>query len=122
MKVELSGARVTVVGLGQSGLSAARLAIGRGARVTINDARSAAELVARAKLILLDFDGPVCSVFAGLPAAQVAERLRDVIQDVEQHMETNGPWKYKLSQLYESPEVTEAVEAIAAEKHPKIAA
>jgi putative transposase len=50
------------------------------------------------------------------------KRLRDVGQDVERHMEENGPWKYKLSQLYDAPEVTEAIEAIAAEKHPKIAA
>jgi hypothetical protein len=50
------------------------------------------------------------------------KRLHDVVQDVERHMEENGPWKYKLSQLYDASEVTEAVEAIAAEKHPKIAA
>ena len=50
------------------------------------------------------------------------KRLREVIQDVERHLEENGPWKYKLSQLYDVPEVTEAVEAIAAEKHSKIAA
>ncbi|MFF2745121.1 HAD family hydrolase [Kitasatospora sp. NPDC058048] len=29
------------------------------------------------KHILLDFDGPVCSVFAGLPAPEVARRLRE---------------------------------------------
>ncbi|MDH6132841.1 phosphoglycolate phosphatase-like HAD superfamily hydrolase [Kitasatospora sp. MAA4] len=28
------------------------------------------------KHVLLDFDGPVCSVFAGLPAPEVADRLR----------------------------------------------
>lgn len=27
------------------------------------------------KHVLLDFDGPVCSVFAGLPAPEVAARL-----------------------------------------------
>jgi UDP-N-acetylmuramoylalanine--D-glutamate ligase len=41
VNVELDGARVTVVGLGQSGLSAARLLVRKGARVTINDARTA---------------------------------------------------------------------------------
>ncbi len=34
-------------------------------------------LVARARCLLLDFDGPVCAVYAGLPAAQVARMLRD---------------------------------------------
>lgn len=29
-----------------------------------------------AGLVLLDFDGPVCSIFAGLPAPEVAQRLR----------------------------------------------
>ncbi|WP_088284577.1 HAD family hydrolase [Kineosporia sp. A_224] len=36
----------------------------------------AANLVRGTSAILLDFDGPVCSVFAGLPAASVAEDLR----------------------------------------------
>ncbi|MFI9327802.1 HAD family hydrolase [Kitasatospora sp. NPDC052868] len=29
------------------------------------------------KHVLLDFDGPVCSVFAGIPASEVARRLRE---------------------------------------------
>jgi phosphoglycolate phosphatase len=33
----------------------------------------------RARYILLDFDGPVCDVFAGLPAPDVAERLRQLV-------------------------------------------
>ncbi|GGV04061.1 hydrolase [Kitasatospora herbaricolor] len=36
-----------------------------------------ADVLRPAKHILLDFDGPVCSVFAGLPAPEVARRLRD---------------------------------------------
>jgi phosphoglycolate phosphatase len=31
--------------------------------------------------VLLDFDGPVCSVFAGYPAPQIAEELRALIRD-----------------------------------------
>jgi hypothetical protein len=27
------------------------------------------------------------------------------VQDVEQHMEANGPWQYRLSHLYDAPEV-----------------
>lgn len=38
---------------------------------------SAAELVAQARVVLLDFDGPVCSVFAGYPAERaVSATLR----------------------------------------------
>jgi putative transposase len=50
------------------------------------------------------------------------KRLRDLVQDVERHVQENGPWQYKLSQLYDAPEVTAAVERIAAEKQPKLAA
>ena len=27
------------------------------------------------------------------------KRLRDLVQDVEQHVQANGPWQYKLSRL-----------------------
>jgi hypothetical protein len=37
-------------------------------------------------------------------------------------MQDNGPWRYQLSQLYDAPEVTAAVEQIAVEKQAKIAA
>jgi transposase len=50
------------------------------------------------------------------------KRLRDVVQDVEQHMQVNGPWKYHLSHIYQDPEVTAAVEPIAREAPAKIAA
>lgn len=50
------------------------------------------------------------------------QRLRDLVQDVEQHMEANGPWQYRLSHLYDAPEVTAVVEYIAAEQQAKIAA
>ncbi len=38
------------------------------------------------------------------------KRLEDLVWDVEQHLATNGPWQYKLSHLYYTPEVTAAVE------------
>lgn len=46
--------------------------------------------------MLLDFDGPVCSLFAGYPATQVAEELRALIQDALGHLphriiEASGP-------------------------------
>jgi len=50
------------------------------------------------------------------------KRLRDVVQDVAQHVQVNGPWRYNLSQLYQAPEITAAVERIAAEEPAKIAA
>ncbi|MEU3481346.1 HAD family hydrolase [Streptomyces sp. NPDC033754] len=34
-----------------------------------------AETLANARVILFDFDGPVCDVFAGLPASEVAKEL-----------------------------------------------
>ncbi|WP_432752713.1 HAD family hydrolase [Streptomyces sp. JL2001] len=33
------------------------------------------DILANARVILLDFDGPVCDVFAGLPAPEVAKQL-----------------------------------------------
>lgn len=50
------------------------------------------------------------------------KRLRDVVQDVERHMQVNGPWKYHLSHIYQDPEVTAAVEQITREAPAKIAA
>ena len=38
-------------------------------------------IVARTRHLLLDFDGPICSIFAGLPAATVADRLRKLLGD-----------------------------------------
>ncbi len=43
-------------------------------------------------------------------------RIADLVSDVEPHLSTNGPWKYKLSQLYYTPEVTAAVERMAKEQ------
>jgi len=50
------------------------------------------------------------------------QRLRDLVADVEAHLQMNGPWPYKLSELSYEPAVTAAVENIAAEPHAKIAA
>lgn len=37
------------------------------------------------------------------------KRLRELVGDVHQHLETNGPWKYKLPELYYEPEVNAAL-------------
>ena len=34
----------------------------------------------RAQYVLLDFDGPICDVFAGFPAPEVADRLRVMLK------------------------------------------
>lgn len=50
------------------------------------------------------------------------KRLRDLVDDVKSHIQVNGPWKYKLSDIYYEPEVTAVVEKIAAEEKLKVAA
>jgi transposase len=50
------------------------------------------------------------------------KRLRNLIRDVVWHLQANGPWWYKLSRLYEEPEVTAAVERIATKEQNQIAA
>ena len=37
------------------------------------------------------------------------KRLEELVGDVEHYLLTNGPWPYKLSHLYYTPEVTAAV-------------
>ncbi len=48
---KLAGKRVLVVGLGRSGIAAARLCAGKGARVTVNDAKPAAALESELALL-----------------------------------------------------------------------
>jgi hypothetical protein len=60
-------------------------------------------------------------------AAQVCEapqrtRLPDLVAEVEDHLHLNGPWKYTLSDLYDEPVVTGAVEKIAAREQAQVAA
>jgi putative transposase len=50
------------------------------------------------------------------------KRLPELVADVEDHVHLNGPWQYKLSDLYDEPAVTAAVEKIAAEEHAIAAA
>jgi transposase len=50
------------------------------------------------------------------------KRLPDLVADVAEHLHVNGPWLYKLSEIYDEPAVTAAVEKIAAEEHAKVAA
>jgi transposase len=50
------------------------------------------------------------------------KRLPDLVADVEEHLHVNGPWHYRLSQIYYEPAVTAGVEKIAAEVPSKAAA
>jgi len=50
------------------------------------------------------------------------KRLPDLVADVEAHLQVNGPWPYKLSQIYYEPMVTAAVEQLMAASQPKTAA
>jgi HAD superfamily hydrolase (TIGR01509 family) len=47
----------------------------------MSDDAQLAELLAERSRILLDFDGPVCSIFANHPAPAVADVLRETIRD-----------------------------------------
>lgn len=44
------------------------------------------------------------------------KRLRDLGADVVEHLHVNGPWRYKLSDIYDDPAVTAAVERMTMEQ------
>jgi putative transposase len=44
------------------------------------------------------------------------QRIEELVRDVEQHLATNGPWRYQLSHLYYSPEVTTAMNRLVNEQ------
>lgn len=48
---------------------------------SIDDADALREIFAATDALLLDFDGPICSVFAGFPARVVADHLREVLAE-----------------------------------------
>ena len=50
------------------------------------------------------------------------KRLRDLVKDVEHHLQANGPWKYRISHLYDEPEVTVEVDRLVAQHQPRVAA
>jgi transposase len=37
------------------------------------------------------------------------KRMRDLVADVQRHLTQNGPWLYRLSEIYDTPEVTAAL-------------
>jgi len=72
MAPEVEGRRVTVVGLGRSGRAATRLLIQRGARVTVTDHRSLAEL-----------EGPLTILKEGAVRYQVGGHPESAFQDAD---------------------------------------
>ncbi|WP_234320399.1 HAD family hydrolase [Streptomyces sp. SBT349] len=70
--------------------------------------------------MLLDFDGPVCSIFAGLPADEVAARMRRRIGDaghaIEREWEDEGDPLALLSSINETrPELVAYADAVLTE-------
>jgi transposase len=47
------------------------------------------------------------------------KRMWRLVRDVEQHLRVNGPWPYALSDLYYTPAVTTAVQALIAAETPQ---
>lgn len=45
----------------------------------IDDAEAVRRILSTTEALLLDFDGPICSVFAGFPAPIVADQLRHIL-------------------------------------------
>jgi transposase len=46
------------------------------------------------------------------PRTHTRKRMWPLVQDVKQHLPLNGPWPYALSELYYTPAVTAAVQAL----------
>jgi transposase len=49
------------------------------------------------------------------------KRMRDLVADVERHLQQNGPWHYQLSELYQEAEVTRALKKQAARSSAAVA-
>lgn len=74
------------------------------------------EIFRRSRAVLLDFDGPVCSIFAGLPAPLVAARLKQLLQDEGAELpqdvsELDDPLKVLRRTAFFAPSLVDKVEA-----------
>jgi transposase len=49
------------------------------------------------------------------PRNHTRKRRRELVADVVEHLHVNGPWKYKLSDIYHEPAVPDAVSKMAME-------
>jgi phosphoglycolate phosphatase len=73
-------------------------------------------IVARTRWLLIDFDGPICSIFAGLPAPSVADHLREFVTRLsvmlpEEVARTQDPMEVFAWSATVSPKLAERVEA-----------
>ena len=77
------------------------------------DAASLGAVISRTRYLLLDFDGPICSIFAGLPAETVAARLRKLFPGElpEEIANTPDPIKVFYYSATVSDEMAARVEA-----------
>jgi phosphoglycolate phosphatase len=74
------------------------------------------EIITATRHLFLDFDGPICSIFAGLKPATIADRLRDIItshgtalpSDIEA---TSDPFDVFIHAASISPDLAAEVEA-----------
>lgn len=74
------------------------------------------EILNKTRHLLIDFDGPICSLFAGTPTAPVADRLREVITTADvpipPAITNTADWFEILAYAAEvSPELAASVEA-----------
>lgn len=83
----------------------------------MDPSRNSAELVANAKGLILDFDGPVCELFAGRPSEQVAARLRERFNLMATRAD---PLSY-LRDTYDSPTIVEELNLALADEEQKAA-
>lgn len=73
------------------------------------------ELIARTRHVLLDFDGPICSVFADITSTAVASRLSKVLTGAgitppSEITETDDPFDVLRYALAHAPELTATIE------------
>jgi hypothetical protein len=56
------------------------------------------------------------------PRHHQRKRLRDLVKAVEHPWPAKGPWKYKISRLYDDAEVIAEVDRLVAQRRPRVAA
>jgi HAD superfamily hydrolase (TIGR01509 family) len=82
----------------------------------IPDSRALGRVVDRTRWLLLDFDGPICSIFAGLPASSIAAQLRALVatdgsQLPSSVLESNDPLEVLRSTAGLDPALTARIES-----------
>jgi HAD superfamily hydrolase (TIGR01509 family) len=64
----------------------------------------------KTELLLLDFDGPVCSVFAGLPASRIADEMRALARNNTVELTHSSDPLAVLSDAFRHPSIFAEVE------------